>query len=332
MAFNVVDTSYSGTYSKYFIMQAMYGMDTLNKGLVYVASDIKKAHTIGRIDYSNPLKPRQAQPVANGLNPFVIDGRLLIPQSVDVYEEFNPCDLEENQLAEQLSDTILDRRVPAELQSQLVQLVLNRAAEQYENGIWMGSTAYAGVVAATDPRYQVQYFNGFMQRFVNDPLVNAASSPVAITTTNIFSIMDGLLQDATTTNKGLVTHPLAHYRLKYLMSPKTGNIYSQELRTGTDFKGVSLNDGEIPRWSNYVVEVVSGMPDDTIIFCNATDDINSNLWAGMNSQKDWDLKIERTRPQDETFFIQGKWKWDVNYGWPQEVFMYTTLTPASFIP
>lgn len=332
MAFNIVDTSYSGTYSEYFLMQATYGMDTVKKGLVAVIGDIKKQHTIARLDYKNPLKKRMATPTTNNANPFTMDGRLLIPGSVDIYEEFNPRDLESNQIAPQLSETVLAREVPQTLQSQMVQLVLNRAGEQYETGLWQGSTDYQTLTDETDPRYQLQFFDGFLKRMVNDPLVNLSTiSPVTITTSNIFNIMDDLLKEATKKVKGLVTDPERYSRMKYIMSPLTEAIYTEALRTGVTFKGIALSTGYTAPWAQYAVEGVSGMADNTILFLRSTDEEGiSNLYVGMNSMKDWELRLMRVSNASELFFIQGKFKWDVNYGWGQEVFMYTTLTPNSF--
>jgi hypothetical protein len=333
MAFNIADQSYSGTYSQYFIMKATYGMETVRKGLVNIVDGIKKQHTIARLDYINPLKPRMAVPVATNANPFNLDGRLIIPQSVDVYEEYDPRDLEQNQLAEQLSTTVLDRMVPAGFQSQLVQMVLNRSMEQYENCTWMGSLAYAGKVADTDPRYQLQFFNGFMQRFVNDPLINLSSvSPAIINGSNVTTIMDDLIIQATTKKKALISDEFRFVRLKFLMSPNTGSIYQQYLR-GASFKGNPFDVGYIAPWGGYAVETLSGVPDNTILFLRAVDEpMVGNLYVGMNSMSDWQLKVMRTANANETFFIQGKWKWDIQYGWPEEIFMFTTLTAASFLP
>lgn len=333
MAFNVVDQSYSGTYSNYFIRRANYQMDTIEKRLVYVVDGITKQHTIKRLDYKNPFKPRMATPTTDNANPFTMDGRLMIPKSVDIYEEFNPRDLEESDMSESLSTTILDRRVPPGLQSQMVQLVLNRAAEQQENGLWMGSLAFAGNVTSTDPRYQIQYFDGFLNLMVNDPLINLSSiSPVAITTTNVLVIMNDLIAQATTKNKALITDKKAYSRMKFLMSPTTIGVYQQELGLGTTFKGTALNTGEVPRWMGYEVVRVAGMPDDTILFTRATNDIESSLFVGQNSSKDWDLRLMRLQNNSELFFIQGKFKFDVQYGWSEEIFLYTTLTPDDFLP
>lgn len=334
MALNIVDQSYSGTYAPYLIRQAVYGMDTVKKGIVYVKSGIKKLHTIDRIDLKNPLTPRQANPTDSGLNGFTIDGRTLIPKDVQAIKIINPRDFETSQLAEQLSNTILAREVPADIQTQMVQLLLNRCAEQFENGLWMGSEAFQGSYTEADARYQIQYFNGFLQQMVNDPLINLSSvTPAVITNLNVLTIMNDLIAQATTKKKALITDEFTFRDMKFMISATTCTLYGEALTTGTSFKGNPFDTGYITPWRGYKVERIAGMPDNTIIFCRATEDPQiSNLWVGMNSQQDWDLKIARVAPLSEEFGILGKWKWCVNYGWGEEIFMFTTLAKADFLP
>lgn len=334
MSLNIVDQSYSGTYAPYMIRKAVYGMDTVKKGIVYVKSGIKKLHTIDRIDLQNPLSPRQANPTDNGNNPFTIDGRTLIPKDVQAIRIINPRDFETSQVSEQLSNTILARQVPQDIQTQMMQLLLNRCAEQFENGLWMGSEAYQGQYSDADERFQIQYFNGFLQQMVNDPLINLSSiTPVAITNANVLTIMNDLIAQATTKKKALITDEFTFRDMKFLMSATTTTLYGEALTVGTTFKGNPFDTGYTTPWRGYRVERIAGMPDNTILFCRATEDPQiSNLWVGMNSQEDWDLKIARVAPLSEEFGFLAKWKWCTNYGWADEIFMYTTLTAANFLP
>lgn len=331
MAFTSLDTSWSGTYAPYLINKAISGMDTMKKGVVYVEDNIKKIHTIDRVDITNPLGVRQEQPTDDGQFGFVIDGRTLIPGDMQAYREVNPRDLENTQFAKDLSDTILARQVPPSLQAQLLQLLLNRSAEQIESGLWMASTAYQGKFAKGDPQYQLQFFNGFMQRMVNDPLINLSSiSPVTITASNIFSILDDLITQASTKQKALITDENSYEDMKFLMDVITWNIYTQACRNAA-FKGLALDESGTPKWGGWRVERLAGMPSNTIVFCRASDNAKvSNIWVGMNSSKDWDLQFDRVTNFSESFGMLAKWKWDVNYGWPDEIFLYTTLIPANF--
>lgn len=332
MAFNIVDTTYSGTYSSYFIMPATYSMDTVSKGVCHIVSDIRKLHTIGRLSYDNPLKPDQAQPVAKNQNPFTLDGRQLIPNKIGVYEEFNPRDLEENQLSEQLSAVILDRQVPPTLQNQMIQLLLNRAGEKLEDLVWMGSKDYAVITDETDSRYQLQFVDGWLKQMVNDSAVKKVASTTAITSgQTCIDAMNGLIVLVTKNKKALITDKSAFKKMKFMMSPTTALWYVDYITDGKTFKGNPLEVGYITPWKGYQVEMLAGMPDNTIVFCRATDEAeNTNLFIGMNSMEDWQVKIARTKPADETFFMQAKMKWDVTYGWAQEMFLYTNLTTTDF--
>lgn len=333
MAFDIVDKSYSGTYAAEIIMLSLFGMDTVEKNLVFVKGDIAKQHTIPRMNIKNVLTPRQSDPVDSGVNGFTIDGRVLIPQDMQVYKEFNPRDFEDDQYAEELESTIINRSVPASIEDKMMQLLMNRAGESIETSIWQGSTDYRGVYTENDDKYQLQFFDGFMKMFVNDPLINLSTiSPVAITTLNIQTILDDLLGQVAIKKKAMITDKLRFQRLKFTMSPVTGDIYGRSLTTGTTYKGNQLSAAEITPWRGYKVETVAGMPDNTIILCHAdgSSSSNSNLWVGMNSESDWTLKLDRVNAKSENWFMLGKWKYCVQYGWAEEIFMYTTLTAANF--
>ena len=340
MALQINDTSYSGKYADIMIKQAVYSMQSIEKGLLYVKSGIKKMFTIPRVDMTNPLSPRQTTPTDDGSNPIVIDGRTLIPLDIEAYREINPRDFETNQMSEQLSETILAREVPPGIQSQLMQLLLNKSGEQFENMVWNGSVDYKTGVDKADPRYQLQFFDGLLKLMVNDPLVNlssigaAAITAVPSDTTYILKVLDDLITQAATKKKALVSNKGHHNRMKFILSVATEQLYLTALSTATTYKGISLDSPLTPRWKGYEVEGVAGMADNTIVFCqaNADDPQIANLWVGMNSLDDNELKVARVAPLSEEFGMLAKWKWCVNYGWGNQIFLFTTLSAASFRP
>lgn len=335
MAFLSLDTSWSGTYAPYLISHAIYSMDTVKKGVVAIQSGIKKFHTIDRVDIANPLSVRQAIPTADPNSGFTIDARVIIPGDMQTYQEVNPRDLENTQFSEQLADQILDEILPAGMEGQLIQLLLSRCGESIETGLWMASTAFQGHYALGDANYQLQFFNGFMQRFVNDPLINLSTiSPVAITASNIFTILDDLISQATVIHQALITDENTYIDMKFLMGAYTWFVYTQACRAAA-YKGLRLDESGTPMWGGWKVERLAGMPKDSIVFCRATEDPKlSNLWVGMNSEKDWGVIFAKKdgNPFAEQFGMLAKWKWDVNYGWPDEIFLYTTQTKNSFLP
>jgi hypothetical protein len=305
-------------------------MDTIQKGAVYVKDGIKKKHTIGRIDLTNPLQPRAATPVSNATNGnFTIDGRVLEPQDHMFYTEFNPRDFEEHWLAEQLSPTLLARELPLTAENYMMQIALNRTFEQIETEIWMGSTTYNATPG--DPgNGQLMFMDGFMKKFVNDASVVQVGSPVALSAANILTQMDALISLVATNRKALISRANRYDRMKFFMSIESEQFYQAALVTGTTFKGLNTMDRGIKPWKGYEVVPIAGFPDDTILFCEGLPDTSSNLYVGMNSTEDNNLQLMRLQNNSELFFLKGLMKFDVQYGFSNQIFLYTTLTPGYF--
>lgn len=324
------DTSYSGTFASYFWIPATFGLDSVRKGITYVQDGIKKKHTIGRVDYSFPLQDRIPTPTSGGQ--WTIDGRVLEPQSMMAYTEMLPSLFEAHWLAEQLSPTLLSRKVPVTAENYMLQIMLNRAFESIETGIWMGSTAYSAI-PFDDPsgKGQIKYFNGFMQRIVNDSSVLAYGSPAAITTSNIPTFLDGLIRLIATNKKAMLANPNRYSRLKFLVSINTAEIYNEYITTGLTFKGLNTMEQGIKPWKGYEIVPIAGVPDDTIIFCEALPDPSSNLYIGMNSMEDNTLEINRVQNNSELYFMKGLMKYDVQYGFSDQIAVMTTLTSADFL-
>jgi len=330
MSLLINDTSYAGTFASYFWLPATFGMDTIQKGAVYVKDGIKKKHTIGRIDLTNPLQPRAATPVSNNTNgTFTIDGRVIEPQDHMFYTEFNPRDFEEHWLAEQLSPTLLARELPLTAENYMMQIALNRTFEQIETEIWMGSTTY-NATPGDAGNGQLMFMDGFMKKFVNDASVVQVAAPVVLTAANVLDKMDALITLVATNKKALISRANRYDRMKFFMSIETEQFYQAALVTGTTFKGLNTMDRGIKPWKGYEVVPIAGFPDDTILFCEGLPDTSSNLYVGMNSTEDNNLQLMRLQNNSELFFLKGLMKFDVQYGFSNQIFLYTTYTSAYF--
>lgn len=329
----ISDTAYAGTFASYFWLPATFGMDTVQKGAVYVQDGIKKKHTIGRIDYANPLQTRAATPTSSGT--FTIDGRALTPQDLMVYTEFNPRDFEQHWLAEQLSKTLLARELPVTAENYMIQMALNRTFEQIETQIWMGSTTYTAT-PGTSGNGQLVFFDGFLKKMVADAAVLKVSSPLplAVATAGgvygILDALDALITLAASNKKALLSRSNRWDRMKFLVSVNTEQIYQSALTTGTTFKGLNTMERGVKPWKGYEVVTLAGLPDNTILFCEGLPDSSSNLYVGMNSTEDNALQLQRLQNNSELFFLKGLMKYDVQYGFSEEVFLFTTLTTSSF--
>ena len=330
MSLIINDTRYAGTFASYFWLPATFGMDTVQKGAVYVKDGIKKKHTIGRIDLSNPLQPRQATPSSNAINgKFTIDGRSLEPQDHMFYTEFNPRDFEEHWLAEQLSPTLLARELPVTAENYMMQMALNRTFEVIESEFWMGSKTYNAIPGDPD-KGQIMFMDGFMKKFVNDSDVKQVANPVALTASNILDKLDALITLVASEKKALISKPSRFQRMKFFVSINTEQIYQAALTTGVTFKGLNTMEQGVKPWKGYEVVALAGFPDNTILFCEGLPDTSSNLYVGMNSTEDNNLQLMRLQNNSELFFLKGLMKFDVQYGFSDQIFLYTTYTADYF--
>jgi hypothetical protein len=335
MALNIIDTAYAGTFASYFWLPATFGMDTLQKGVAYVKDGIKKSHTIGRVDFTQPLQPRKATPTSGGT--FNVDGRVLTPNDLMVYTEFNPRDYEQHWLAEELSRELLARELPVTAENYMMQIGLDRAFEQVELGLWMGSTTYTAAPGSLG-NGQICFFDGFLKKMINDASVLQVASPLPLsalasdseTIYNIVDAFNALIQLVAINKKALLSRPSRYKRLKFIVSVNTEQIYQTFLTTTQTFKGVNTTDEGINKYKGYEVVALAGLPDNTILFTEALDDTSSNLYVGMNSAEDNNLQLQKLQANSELFFLKGLMKFDVQYGFSQQVFLYTTLTAASF--
>lgn len=334
MSLQILDTTYAGTFASSFWLPATFGMDTIEKGVVHVQDGIKKKHTIGRINTLNPLQERTATPTVGGT--FTIDGRDLVPQDIMVYFEFNPRDFEQHWLAEELSPTLLARELPVTAENYMMQIALNRSFEQLENGLWMGSTTYTAATGSPG-NGQLKFFDGYLKKMISDSDVQKVASPLPLSAApssgsvyNIADAMDALLQLAVTNKKALLSGGQRYRNMKYLVSYGTEQIYQTFLTRALDFKGNNYTQQGINNYKGYEIVPVAGMPDNTIVFTRANDDFDSNLWVGMNSTEDNQLMLAKLQANSELYFMKGLMKYDVEYGWSEEVFLFTTLTSGTF--
>lgn len=152
---------------------------------------------------------------------------------------------------------------------------------------------------------------------------------VALTPTNIGDALQNLYSAASTYNRALLASPAKYDRLKFICSVNTATVYEQYLTT-QPFKNNDTTDAGINRYKGFDVVSVAGLPDDTIVFTEAIAATDGNLFFGMNSILDENFQLQRTMPSSETFFLKMLMKMDVNYGFGNKLFVYTTLTDADF--
>ncbi len=302
----ISDTTYAGEAASAFIVKSVLGNELVQGGHAYVQDGIKKTHTIPRFTVDGIIQDRVPTPSSSVAN-MVVSGRSLTPADYMVYAEFNPRDFEQHWLATQLNPTLIDRRLPATVESVIIQEVL----KQHNKYLGVGLLTNDTTIAAPSTR---RYFDGLITRAKRDAAVPKVSSPVALTITNIGDQFQAVLDK-------VAPDILYDPALKFFVSYKTAQAWEQYQRTVL-YKGVDMTAAGIMRFAGRTIVPLFGMPDDCILAGKGSLDMQSNLWVGMNSIDDATLQLARVQNNSELYFIKMLMKVDTNYGFSEELALY----------
>lgn len=303
--FSIQDTSYAGEVASQFIVKALTGADTVSGGHVYVKDGIKKKFTIPRFsaDYEDFIQDRAATPTSKGN--MLVDGVDLQPADYMIYTEFNPRDFEDHWYATQLNPTLIDRALPATVESVVVQEVLKRHAKYFNKALWNSDTATTGIY---------KYFDGFLKKLKSDAKTNKVAGATVLTAVNIQAeFLKGykMIPDALRYDAGM----------KIFVSYATFDLYGDSQINQT-YKGVDITMMTKDTFKGLKVVKIADFPDNTYVIGKGMANMESNLWVGLNSNADAGLQLQRLQNNSELYYIKMLMKADVEIGWKEEAVYY----------
>lgn len=307
MAITISDTSWSGKAASPMITKAATSFASTEKGVLYVADSVRKTLTIPRFDISNLFQNRAATPVSQGTG--TVSGRTITPSDMMVYWEFNPRDFETHFEAENLTDALLKREIPAELLTAIQGSIERAIAQQMDFQVWRSRTTN------TDAN---RFYSGLIKKMLDDSDVIDVASAVTLTAANIeakLTAVKELIPDA------IYEHP----DFKYLVNVKTAKFWADAQRAA-GYKGVNMGEGGVTTFDGRPVVSLPGLHDDTIVGTYCSNTPASNLWFGVNSMKDNLVQFDFLQANSELMFFKMLFKGDVQYGWGSEIVLYTTQT------
>lgn len=332
---SLTGTAYIGEWASRYWLPNIFAGNTISQGVVNVEDGIKgtPGRLIGNLDFAGGLQPRQAEPQnPNGV--WTIGNKYLSPNPAMLYTTFNPAVFEGHWENVNLSKEMLQRKLPATIESYMMYQMMGRVfQESMETGWWMSSTAYQAITDTTDSRYYNQFFDGFMKLLILDNTVLTAPSPVTLTNANLLmngstpGFMDVLIGLIATNKKGLISK---FNRMRFVMSPYTYTLFRQAL-LALVYKGIQPDEKAYLKYAGYKIAVCNGFPDNSLLFAELAPDFNGALHIGLNSKDDEnEIQMAKTLPQNETYFIKALLKLGVQYKFGNEIALMTTLTSASF--
>ncbi len=315
MPLAIQDTTYAGEAASQFIVKSVVGNELVAGGHAYVKDGIKKKFTIPRLTVRDIIQDSKPTPVSptDAKGDSKVDARTLEPMEYMVYDEFNPRDYEDHWFASQLNETLIDRRLPVTIESVIIQEYL-KVHNQYlgQAVLQSNKAAAAGSFQALN---KLTYFDGLITRARLDVAVPKVPSPVALTEANVAAAFKGTLAAV---NKNVLYDPA----LKFFVSYATAQLW-ENAQQNAGFKGIDNTQAGLMRFGGRTVVPLYGMPDNTILLAKGSADLKSNLWIGMNSVDDASLTFQRLQNNSELYFIKMLMKVDTNYGFSEELALYT---------
>lgn len=305
--FVISDTTYAGEAASSFIVKAITSNETVQGGHVYVKDGIKKKFTIPRwdADYEDFIQDRKAIPDSKGT--MTVTGQVLEPQDYMIYTEFNPRDYEAHWFATMLNPTLIDRTLPASVESVTVQEVLKRHDKYLNKALWTSDTDLAAPSI-------YRYWDGFIKKAEDSADTIDVGSPTVLSAANIQAEFQ----------KGYALIPAAlkyDPRMKFYCSYGTFDFFMQSQIAQT-YKGVDITSVGVPTFRGHEVVKIADVPDNFYFIALGAPNPSSNLWVGMNSTDDAKLELRPLQNNAELWFIKMLMKVDVQIGWNAETVYY----------
>lgn len=305
--FVISDTTYAGEAASTFIVKAITSNETVQGGHVYVKDGIKKKFTIPRwdADYEDFVQDRAATPTSKGT--MTVDGQVLTPADYMIYTEFNPRDYEAHWFATMLNPTLIDRTLPATVESVVVQEVLKRHDRYLNKALWNSDTSLAAPSI-------YRYYDGFIKKAADSSATLSASGATTLSAANIQAEMQ----------KGYALIPAAlkyDPRMKFFVSYATYDLFMQSQIAQT-YKGVDITSVGVPTFRGHEVVKIADLIDNYYFIALGAPNPGSNLWVGMNSTDDAELTMQKVQNNSELWFIKMLMKVDVQIGWNAETVDY----------
>ena len=299
--FVISDTTYAGEAASQFIVKAITSNVMVQDGHIYVRDGIKYKFVIPRWDavYTDLIQERQATPVAQGN--MTVTGQQLVLEDYMIYTEFNPRDFESHWFAQQLNPTLVDRTLPASVESVVIQQVLKRHDRFLNEIIWKGNKAN------TD---YTKYFNGLKKK--------ATDSSDTLKTGSTGTLSAANIQAKLQLGFDLIPAALKYDpEMKIFLGYAAYDYYLQSQINQT-YKGVDITSVGIPTFRGLPVIKVPDFPADYYMIAKGNSTPGSNLWLGMNSVDDPKIYMNRVQNNSELWFVKMLMKVDVQIGWNNE--------------
>lgn len=327
MALTLSAPNYTQYEQDFFVTEGVIGLNTINNGLMYVATGVKNDQYVAPVLSSTPqLNPRTNIPTAYGST--VLSNKTMTLGAFESYERFDPSVFENHWHKDQISDLLLTRGLPQTFENYLGTYYTKKTFAPIETMIHVGSLGYTtskGSIGAPGVNWNHQYFDGIIRQAIVASCPSVGT-PVALTSANIIAKMEAAKALMPLSKLG---DPERYNKLKFIMGVLDYQKYEEALAS-TTYKNQNTTQKGIPAYKGYEIVVCAGVPEHTFYFCEATTNMDSNLHLGVTSLDNISFDVNRLQNDSNLFFYKSQIKMGVLITKPTEFVIYTTKVAGDF--
>lgn len=304
-----IQTAYSGEVLDQILVMAATGNELFEKGLIHMETSIGDKFYIPRLQLSKLLQKRVEMPKSeNSKGDFKIDERMLKPEDVMVYTEFNPRSFEGFWKKWQPTGNLVFRDLTPEVQVALLSEVLKQVGTELGYHFIQGEHGEG----------EEQFFDGILTRIQGDKDVVKATCE----STSQIARLRAVWEKTADKVRG-------HANFTFLMSSADFDKYDNEL-TDLHHKGADPTTTNVARFKGKRIAALNDWPDGVIVGTICSLGTDSNLYAGCNLADDYDcLQVDKVQASGERYFIKMLMKADTQIAWGQLVTLLDTRTPGN---
>lgn len=318
MSFAVTSEFNGGVIDQIFTLLVTRNQ-TVDGGHVHIENNIFKQRSIPRATSDNLIQDRAPTPTSQGT--ITYDERVLAPEDIMVYTEFNPNDFRDVWVPFQPQGDFVFSRLAPEVQRVVVELALDGVG-----GVspYMGTAIWQGDTGGGAP--PLDKFDGLIVKALADGDVIDVPLTGPATEGNIVSYLEDVYNAAPVAVRARET-------FKIFLSEANKELYWNALMAKQSSDANPFHDiaqmGPLTYKGKRVVALV-GCPDDSIVATHSSPGRDSNLYlglAGPGSNNEEVIKIDRLQANSELWFIKVLWGADTQIKWGQELVLGTITTP-----
>ena len=243
-----VNSNYAGKEAGAIIGASFKEADTISKGLVTVAQNVNYQLHMRRIRYTDGTTAYSCGHTPAGA--IVLNERTLTP--VKLKNDFDVCkeDFRSTWSEDLIGASASNPSMASDIQAAILAEVLAATAERTDSLIWNGLAANS------------DEWSGFLEQFGADGSVvkvgNGITSVSAATTkANVLSHFD--------IATAAIPVALRRKPLKFIVSPDVADAYMKRLIEDGVSNGLGGNANTGMTYGRYSIDVVNGLPDNTIV-------------------------------------------------------------------